>query len=165
MNPRLETTHVKLVGVQGLVRLDQDPGVELGELYGRLFGSLRQIPDIHRPYRTVGYWHFVAEKVRLYFAGIEVDSFSRFKWDAEKGLVAWDVGEATWAIWPEKNGEERTITRGGICWDWLATTEYSYDCRYIGDFEVYYWKTLGRVAKSAYHEVWLPVVAGKASAF
>ena len=161
MKPRLETTSLKLVGVQGVVRLDGDTGAGVGALYGRLFSNLRQIPDIRRPYRTVGYWHFVADHVRLYFAGIEVDSFSRFKWDYEKGLVAWDVGEATWAIWREKNGEEGTVTGGGICWDWLATTEYSYDCRYIGDFEVYYWRTPGRVPKSAYHEVWLPVVAAE----
>ena len=164
MNPRLETMHVKLVGVQGLVRLDGETDTELGALYRRLFRSLRQIPDIRRPYRTVGYWHFIANQIRLYFAGIEVDSFSRFKWDYEQGLVAWDLGEATWAIWREKNGEERTITRGGICWDWLARTEYRYDCRFIGDFEVYHWKTPGRVPKSAYHEVWLPVVAAEGRA-
>ena len=158
MNPRLETARIKLVGVQGVVRLDGETGAELGALYGRLFGSLTQIPDIRRPYRTVGYWHFVANQVRVYFAGIEVDSFSRFNWDYEKGLVAWDLGDTLWAIWREKNGEEGTIIQDGISRDWLATSEYSYDCRHMGDFEVCYWRKPGRETQSAYHEVWLPVV-------
>lgn len=157
MDPRVEAARIKLVGVQGLVHLDRDVGVELGALYGRLFRNLIHIPDIRRPYRTVGYWHFVAKQVRLYFAGIEVDSFSRFKWDYDKGLVAWDLGDTLWAIWREKNGEEGTITHSGTCWDWLAATEHSYDCRFIGDFEVYYWRTPGREPQSPYHEVWLPV--------
>ena len=158
MTPRIETTRVKLVGVQGMILLGGDTGAELGALYGRLFRSLTHIPDISRPYRTVGYWHFVANKVRLYFAGIEVDSFSRFKWDYESGLAAWDLGESTWAIWRERNGEEGSVTESGICWDWLTTSAYQYNSRFIGDFEVYYWRTPGRDPQSAFHEAWLPVV-------
>lgn len=149
---------MRLVGVQGMVRVDEDVSGPLNELYARLFGSLTQIPEVSRPFRTVGYWQFVADQERLYFAGIEVDSFARFKWDYQRGLVAWDLGETLWAIWREKNGEEGALMRGGTCWDWLSKSRYTYDSRFIGDFEVYYWKTPGREAQSTYHEVWLPVV-------
>jgi hypothetical protein len=159
MDPRIQTAHLRIVGVQGLIRLDRDFDDELGAIYGRLFRGLRHIPDIRRPYRTVGYWHFIAENLRLYFAGIEVDTFKRFQWDYERGLVAWDLGTTTWAIWKERNGEEGTVTDSGVCWEWLAAAPYRYDSRFIGDFEVYYWKTPGREPQSSFHEVWIPVVA------
>ncbi len=159
VDPRIETAHLRLVGVQGIIRVDRDFGTELGGLYRRLFGKLKQIPDISRPHRTVGYWHFVEKNVRLYFAGIEVDSLKRFKWDYEGGLVAWNPGLTTWAIWKERNGQEGTLTRSGTCSDWLVASAYRYDGRFIGDFEVYYWKTVGREPQSDYHEVWVPIVA------
>jgi len=158
MKPRIEVAHVKVVGVQGMVRVDGEVDPALSELYGRLFGSLTQIPEVRRPYRTVGYWQFVANQERLYFAGIEVDSFARFKWDYDKGLVAWDLGETLWAIWRERNGEEGQLMRDGTCWDWLGKSSFVYDSRFIGDFEIYYWKTPGREPQSRWHEVWLPVV-------
>jgi hypothetical protein len=158
MVPQVMTTRLKLVGVQGVVRLDGNVSEELGHIYGRLFGSLTKIPDIRRPYRTVGYWHFVQDQLRLYFAGVEVDSFQRFRWDTKTGLAAWDLGDTTWAIWGEANGEEGSITSSGVCWDWMLNSAYRYDVRFIGDFEVYYWKTLGREPQSAFHEVWIPVV-------
>lgn len=162
MEPQVMSTRLKLVGVQGIVRLDADLNEELGKLYARLFGSLTKIPDIRRPYRTVGYWHFVHEQVRLYFAGVEVDAFERFRWDTRSGLAPWDLGDTTWAIWSELNGEEGSVTGSGMCWDWMLHSGYRYDTRFIGDFEVYYWKTLGRESQSAYHEVWIPVVEKRA---
>jgi len=158
MEPQVMSTRLKIVGIQGIVRLDGNVNDELGKLYGRLFGALVKIPDIRRPYRTVGYWHFVQDATRLYFAGVEVDSFERFRWDTKLGLVAWDLGDTTWAIWGEPNGEEGSIMRRGVCWDWMLNSAYRYDARFIGDFEVYYWRTLGRETQSAYHEVWVPVV-------
>ncbi len=158
MEPQVMSARLKLVGVQGMVHLDGNVNDELGKLYGRLFGTLVKIPDIRRPYRTVGYWHFIQDATRLYFAGVEVDSFERFRWDTKAGLVAWDLGDTTWAIWGEPNGEEGSIMRSGVCWDWMLNSGYRYDARFIGDFEVYYWRTLGRETQSAYHEVWVPVV-------
>lgn len=131
---------------------------DLGVLYRRLFTSLTQVPDISRPHRTVGYWHFVDSQLRLYFAGIEVDSLRHFKWDYESGLAAWNLGPVMWAIWKERNGQEGTITGDGICWEWLSTSDYVYDGRFIGDFEVHYWNTVGREPQSDYHEVWIPIV-------
>ncbi|MGC9523097.1 MAG: hypothetical protein ACP5HG_14590 [Anaerolineae bacterium] len=156
--PRIAMAHLRVVGVQGVVRLDHDFNVDLSALYNRLFDALTRIPDIRRPYRTVGYWQYVAERTRVYFAGIEVDSFERFSWDYERGVVAWDLGETTWAIWRERNSQEGMIAREGIPSAWLAESEYRYDSRFIGDFEVYYWKTPGRVPQSSYHEVWVPIV-------
>lgn len=156
--PRIATAHLRLVGVQGVVHLDHDFNVDLSALYNRLFDALTRIPDIRRPYRTVGYWQYVAERIRVYFAGIEVDSFERFSWDYERGVVAWDLGETTWAIWRERNGQEGTLSHSGMTSAWLTESDYRYDSRFIGDFEVYYWKTPGRVPQSSYHEVWIPIV-------
>ncbi len=148
---------LRLIGVQGIIRLDGDVSEDLGALYARLFGSLRQIPDISRPHRTFGYWQFVQSQVRVYFAGIEVDSFRHFKWDYERGLVAWASGLTTFAMWKERNGQEGKLRESGLCWDWLAQSPYLYNTRFLGDFEVYYWKTVARDPQSEYHEVWIPV--------
>ncbi len=161
MDPRVTSARLKVVGVQGVVRLDQDTTPQLGRLYDRLLGLLTKIPDIRRPYRTVGYWQFVQDQVRLYFAAVEVDAFARFRWDAKSGLVAWDLGATTWAIWTERNGEEGSLRASGACWDWMAGSTYHYDSRFLGDFEVFYWRTLGREPQSSFHEVWVPVVERK----
>jgi predicted transcriptional regulator YdeE len=157
VDPRIETVQLRLVGVQGIVRLDRDHSTELGGLYRRLFSRLRQIPDISRPHRTVGYWQFVEGQVRLYFAGVEVDSFQHFKWDYDAGLVAWTSGQTTFAIWKERNGQEGKLTGSGACWEWLARSRYVYNPRFLGEFEVYYWKTVARDPQSDFHEVWIPV--------
>jgi predicted transcriptional regulator YdeE len=157
VDPRIETVQLRLVGVQGIIRMDRDVKDDLGTLYRRLFGKLRQIPDISRPHRTIGYWQFIESDVRLHFAGVEVDSFRHFKWDYEGGLVAWTSGTTTFAIWKERNGQEGKLKESGMCWDWLARSRYLYNPRFLGDFEVYYWKTLAREPQSDYHEVWIPV--------
>jgi predicted transcriptional regulator YdeE len=158
VDPKIETLQLRLVGVQGMIHLDGDVVTQLGGLYRRLFGSLRQIPDIRRPHRTVGYWQYVESQLRVYFAGIEVDSFRHFKWDYERGLVAWTSGPTKFAIWRERNGQEGKLTESGACWEWLARSRYLYNPRFLGDFEVYYWKTVARDPQSEYHEVWVPVV-------
>jgi hypothetical protein len=106
MEPRIETIAVKLAGVQGMLRLDGDFGPDLAALYARLFARLDDIPDVSPPRRTVGYWHFVDNQIRLYFAGVQVDTLERFEWDYAYGLVAWDLGATTWAIWREEDGQE-----------------------------------------------------------
>lgn len=157
MDPRIETVQLRLVGVQAVIYLDQDVSAELATLYRRLFGKLRQIPDIRRPHRTVGYWQYIERRLRVYFAGIEVDTFQRFHWDYEGGLVAWTSGLTMFAIWKERNGQEGKITESGACWEWLAASGYQYNPRFLGDFEVYYWKTVAREPQSDFHEVWIPI--------
>ena len=162
MEPRIETTEIKLVGVQGIVRVDRDFGPDLRRLYQRLYDRLDTIPDISPAKRTFGYWHYIDNETRLYFAGVQVASFARFAWDYAYGLVAWSLGHTTWAIWPEKDGQEGTIVHGNVCWDWLSGSNYAYDNRFIGDFETQEWAEIGRERKSQYHEIWLPVVEREA---
>jgi hypothetical protein len=158
MEPRIETVEVKLAGVQGIVRVDRPFVQDLEKLYARLFDRLDGIPDICPLNRTVGYWHFVDNETRLYFAGVQVDTLERFQWDYAYGLVAWSLGKITWAIWQEKEGEEGSIVHGNVCWDWLSGSDYAYDSRFIGDFEVHEWAEFGQKTTSEYHEIWIPIV-------
>jgi hypothetical protein len=88
MEPRIETLEVKLVGVQGIIRDRDDFVTELEKTYQRLFDRLDDIPGNSSLNRTVGYWHFVDNQVKLHFAGVQVDTFQRFKWDYAYGLCA-----------------------------------------------------------------------------
>ena len=157
MEPRIETMEVKLVGVQGIIRMDRPFVQDLEALYGRLYNRLDDISDVSPLNRTVGYWQFVDNETKVYFAGVQVDTLARFKWDYAYGLAAWSLGKTTWAIWQEKEGEEGTIVHGNVCWDWMAGSDYAYDGRFLGDFEVYYWEEFGEKTKSEYHEIWIPV--------
>ena len=158
MQPQIITREIKLIGVQKIIQGNCDLSQELGELYSRLFIRLADIPDISATSRTVGYWHFVDNETKLYFAGMEVDSFDNFRWDYAYGLVAWSLGNSTWAVWKEKDGEEGSIVHGNVCWDWLAGSNYKYDNRFIGDFEVRQWVELGQQPRSDVHEIWIPIV-------
>jgi len=159
VEPRIETTEVKLVGVQAIIPMDRSFIEDLEKLYDRLFNKLDAIPHVSDTKRTVGYWQFVDNATRLYFAGVEVDSYDGFSWDHEYGLVAWSLGNTTWAIWEEKDGEEGSITHGGVCYGWLTASDYEWDHRFIGEFEVYTWEEFGKKTQSEVHEVWIPIVA------
>jgi hypothetical protein len=103
----------------------------------------------------------VDAETRLYFAGVQVKSVERFQQDHAYGLVDWSLGHTTWAIWPERDGQEGSIVHGGACWRWLDASSYQYDDRFIGDFEVTYWKEnqIGQRPRSDVHEIWIPIVA------
>jgi hypothetical protein len=160
MEPRIETTEIKLVGVQGIIRMDRSFVPDLEKLYQRLTDRLETIPDISAAHRTFGYWHFVDKETSLYFAGVQVDTLERFVWDHAYGLAAWSLGNTTWAIWPEPDGQEGSIVHGGVCWRWMETSEYTFDNRFIGDFEVYEWKAgqIGVQTRLDVHQIWIPVV-------
>jgi predicted transcriptional regulator YdeE len=158
MEPRIETMEVRLVGVQGVVRVDREFVQDLKRLYTRLFTRLDRIPDVSPAKRTVGYWQFIDHETRVYFAGVEVASLEHFEWDYAYGLAGWSLGETTWAIWPEEDGREGSIVHGNICWDWLSMSNCDYDSRFMGDFEVRTWAEIGTVPKSGVHEIWIPVV-------
>jgi hypothetical protein len=158
VEPRIETIEVQLVGVQAIIRVDRDFVQDLEKLYARLFNRLDGIPDISPSNRTVGYWQFLDRETRVYFAGVQVDTLDRFKWDHSYGLVAWGLGNTTWAIWPERDGEEGSIVHGNVCWDWLDGSDYAFDSRFLGDFEVHHWEEFGQQTKTGYHEIWIPIV-------
>jgi len=160
MEPKIETTEIKLVGVQSILPAGGSFVLQLEKLYQRLFDRLGDIPDISPANRTIGYWHFVDNETKLHFAGVQVDTFERFKWDYAYGLAAWSLGNTTWAIWPEPDGQEGSISHGGVCWRWLDASEYRFDARFLGDFEVYEWQEgqIGQQPRSGMHQIWIPVV-------
>ena len=158
MEPRIETIEAKLVGVQAVISVDRDFVQDLEKLHARLFNRLDGIPDVSSLNRTVGHWQFVDSETRVYFAGVQVDTLDRFEWDHSYGLVAWSLGKTTWAIWQEKDGEEGSIVHGNVCWDWLDGSDYAFDSRFLGDFEVYHWEEFGQQTKTEYHEIWIPIV-------
>lgn len=163
MEPRIESARVRLAGVQGVIRVDSDLVPDLRRLYDRLFEQVDEIENVSRAQRTICHWHFVDQDTKLCFVGVEVTTLADFTWDYERGLAAWDLGETTWAIWQERNGQEGTITHCGVCWEWLTGSAYTFDARFLGDFEVHYWKRFGRDTRSAFHEIWIPVVARERS--
>ena len=158
MEPQILIQEIKLVGVQeilkGRVDLPQVPEY----IYARLFARLDDIPDLSASNKTFGYWHFVDNETKLYFAGVQVDTLENVKWDYAYGLVPWSLGKTTWAIWQERDGEEGSIVHGNVCWDWLSKSEFKYDNRFIGDFEVCEWLELGGETRGDIHEIWIPVV-------
>lgn len=158
MEPRIETVEVQLAGVQAILHMGGSFVQDLEALYGRLFARLGDIPDVSPQKRTVGYWQFVDRETRVYFGGVQVNSLARLKWDHAYGLAAWSLGETTWAIWQEKEGEEGSIVHGNVCWDWLNGSDYAFDNRFLGDFEVTYWEEFGQKTRGKYHEIWIPVV-------
>jgi hypothetical protein len=161
MEPRIETVEIQLAGVQAIIHVGGSFVQDLEALYGRLFARLDDIPDVSPQKRTVGYWQFVDQETRVYFCGVQVDSLADFEWDHAYGLAAWSLGETTWAIWQEKDGEEGTIVHGNVCWDWLNGSEYCFDSRFLGDFEVTYWEEFGQKTRGEYHEIWIPVVKSR----
>ena len=163
MEPTIRTTEIKLVGVQGILPTG-DFVPQLKTLYQRLFDRIADIPGISPANRTVGYWQFVDQETHVHFAGVQVDTFDHFKWDYAYGLASWSLGNTTWAIWPEPDGQEGSITHGGVCWRWLDAAPYVFDNRFIGDFEVYYWQKgqIGQQTRSSVHEIWIPVTGKEA---
>ena len=160
MEPKIETLEIKLAGVQAIIRVDCSFVADLEKVYQRLADKVAEIPDISPANRTFGYWHFVDNQTRLYFCGVQVDSLARFEWDHAYGLAAWSLGRTTWAIWPEPDGQEGSIMHGGVSWRWLDTSDYLFDNRFIGDFEIYEWQEgqVGRQTRTDVHQIWLPVV-------
>ena len=149
--PRIETFSIKLVGMQGIIKVDHDIKQETVNLWERVFKRIGEIKHRSENQRRIGYWLSIDGVNKVLFAGVEVDSFEGMKEDLEDGFVFWDVGEVTWAIWNEKNSEEGTITPTG--YSWLERSDFEFDRRFIGDFEV----NNDRFNDEDYHEVWIPI--------
>ena len=153
MKPKIETVELRLIGVQGIVDGRKDIGDQLMKLWERVFDKVKEIPSKTKPLRRIGYWHWIDRNLQCYFAGIEVDTIDSFGWDYDYGLASWNMGKTTFAVFREKNGQEGTIT-SGPGWEWLRTSDYRYDQRFLGDFEV----NNDRLNESDYHEIWIPIV-------
>ncbi len=174
MEARIQTFDIKLVGVQGIVyagaaqgsgtqRSDriQEHGTpfEVGvqALWDRLYGKLNAIGHLSKPHRAIGYWHFVDKDTRLFLAGVRVDTLRGFQWDYHYGLVSWDLGITTFATFPEQLGADSTMTLRA--YQEIARLGYSYDNRFIGEFEVcpLDWVRAGHMPTNGAHEIWIPV--------
>jgi len=166
MEPRAHSEDVKLVGIQRVLRFSADRfDVVLPELRQTLLGGLDAIPDRSESQRLFGYWQFVDRDTRVYFAGIQVDRIDRFEchhpsdvlpWDLAQGLMAWDLGLTTFAVFQRQGVGDTSPLYGAI------PDGYGYDARFLGDFEVVSyaeWLASGAVPELAEceNEVWIPV--------
>jgi hypothetical protein len=160
----VETVDLKLVGVQCVIDHDEPFVEHLHAVWAKVLARLDRVANVSAADRAVAYWHFIDNATRLYFAGVQVDSLEGFVWDYEYGLVAWEPGPTTFAMFREADGEEGTIT-GGVGWKWLAESAYRFDSRFIGDFEAFSIAALREPAdarQGGTHEVWIPVVPRRA---
>ncbi|MBD3183903.1 hypothetical protein GF312_16585, partial [Candidatus Poribacteria bacterium] len=108
MKPEIKTEDIKLVGLQAVVNFSSgDVGVILSGLTQKLFQKINDIPNKSDSKRFFGYWQFVDNNTRVYFAGVEVDSFDGFKWDYEYGLGSWSLGDLAFAVF-QRQGLEST---------------------------------------------------------
>jgi hypothetical protein len=157
--PRMETIDLKLVGVQGVIDHEADFGADLRTLWEKLCARLDDIEHISEPARAVGYWHWVDESTRVYFAGVQVDTLEDFQWDYGYGLGSWAPGETAFAVFREKNGEEGSVVPEAF--RAIGQMGYGFDNRFMGEFEVcpLEWMRTGDRPAGEYHEVWIPIVA------
>jgi hypothetical protein len=156
--PRIRKVNLKLVGVQGVIDHDQEFGGQLQALWDKLCARLDGIEHVSEPRRAIGYWQFVDDSTRVYFAGVQVDGLDGFQWDYAYGLGSWAPGETTFAVFREKNGEEGSVVPQAF--RTVGELGYEFDQRFLGEFEVcpLDWMRTGDRPASEYHEVWIPIV-------
>jgi hypothetical protein len=151
--PRIEPFTVKLVGIQGIVKTDQDIRDEVAALWERVFKRLDEIKNRSESKRRIGYWLSIDGVNKVLFAGVEVNSFDGMREDLEDGFVFWDIGKMTCAVWKEKNEQVGSISHVGQGYSWLKDSPYKFDSRFIGDFEV----NNDRFNEEDIHEKWIPI--------
>jgi len=158
---QIRTVDLKLVGVQGILDPAADFSADLQALWRKVTSRVGEVRHLSAPARAVGYWHFVDDRTRVYWAGILVDSLDGFRWDRPYGWVAWAPGLTTFAAFREPNGAEGTVAHTAETYGAIGRAGYTYDHRFIGDFEVVplAWKVEGHYPDDGEHEVWIPVVA------
>jgi len=161
MDPRITTVDLKLAGMQSVIDHDHEFGPQLKGLWKRLAARSDSIPDKMDPMKAIGYWQFIDNSTRVYFAGIQMLALDNAKWDHPYGLALWNPGPTLFAVFPEKNGNEGTTT--GYAFNKINEMGYTFDYRYLGDFEAcpLEWTTIDERPKDGYHEIWIPVIAKK----
>jgi hypothetical protein len=154
----IRQSDVKLVVVQTVVCFgDGEFGPKLRDLRQRTLRRLDHVPEVSDSRRLFGYWQFIDDSTRVYFAGIQVDSLESFRWDYEYGLAGWDLGPTNFAVFCRKGvGSTAALYK-------TLPAGYRFDARFLGGFEgISYrrWLTereLPDITQSA-KEVWIPVV-------
>lgn len=151
---KIETKRLKMVGVEMYVNLEENFASKLYAMRAEIRARLGEIQH-KKNNKHVGFWQqqFFPEEGytfhRNYFCGVEVYDFK----DIPYGMTTKNLPECIFVVFPEKNGEEGTITgKNGFYTNWLPKSKYSFCTKISGDFEVY---DFDEQVKD--HEVWIPL--------
>jgi len=151
---KIETKRLKLVGVEMYVDLKENFVYKLYAMRAEIRARLDEIQNKNNN-KHVGFWQwqFTPEEGyhlhRNYFCGVEVTDFKNIPY----GMICKNLPESKFAVFPERNGEEGTITeKNGVYQNWLPKSDYNFNIKISGDFEVYDFDE-----KIENHEVWIPV--------
>jgi hypothetical protein len=155
--PQIVHAHYMVAGVQVIVDLRQNFGATLDGGWRRLAQKLPTIPNISEPHTAIMYMHYVDSSTRTWFLGVQLTTLDGFKADHGFGLMQWDLGDTTWAVFKEKNGQEGSTAPRA--YGEIAELGYGYDCRFIGEFEKVplAWALSGPRPAGESHEFMLPV--------
>ena len=166
MEPRITSESVTLAGIQKVLQFSKDRfDLVLPQLRRTLLQGLDDIPDRSASLRMFGYWQFIDQDTRVYFAGVQVDDLDRFPschpsgtlpWDLSRALIGWSLGPTTFAVFQRHGVGDTSPFYGEI------PSGYAYDSRFVGDFEVISyapWLAAGEVPNlpESDNEVWIPV--------
>jgi GrpB-like predicted nucleotidyltransferase (UPF0157 family)/predicted transcriptional regulator YdeE len=122
---------MQLVGRQQVLAA-RGSGEEMLSFYGNAFDRLTQeVQHTGTLSRYVGYQSTLGGTEHLHYIGIEVDRIE----DIPKGMVAWDLGHATWTVWEEQGGQDALVSQRELFWQWLEPASPGRH-RYTGEFTV-----------------------------
>lgn len=171
MEPKIKSEDVTLIGLQKVLRFSADRfDLVLPDLRGMLLRALDGIPDRSESLRLFGYWQFVDQDTRVYFAGVQVERLDNFRphhpsgvlpCELASGMMGWDLGLTTFAVFHRHGVGDTSPLYGSI------PNGYAYDSRFLGDFEVVSyapWLKAGDLPElpTSDNEVWIPVRAREA---
>ena len=152
---KIETKRLRLVGVEMYVSLEENFVYKLKAMRAEIAARLNEIQNKQNGNRHVGFWHWqIAPEEgyslhRNYFCGVEVSNFRNVPY----GMTCKNLPESLFAVFPERNGEEGTVTeKYGVYKNWLPKSNYRFNLKISGDCEVY-----DLDEKIDIHEVWIPI--------
>lgn len=159
-NPIITNKEVKIIGIQEVIEHKPDHNLteEFESIWKKVIALKGDITNISSKQLAVGYWHWIDNDRRLFFAGILVETLEDFKRDSETGLCSWNLGKTQVAIFKEKNGEEGTIVSSPAVFKKLNEMGYRLNYNYNGEFFIYplEWQE-DKIPKNEYHEIWIPI--------
>jgi len=160
-NPKIDNKEIKLVGIQEIIKHkpNQNLTEELESLWKRVTKQKLKITSISDENLAVGYWHWIDNERRLFFAGILVKTLDDFKRDSNTGLCSWDLGKTQVAIFKEKNGEEGAIISSPAVFKKLNEMSFRLNTKFNGEIFVYPLAWLeGEIPQDDFHEIWIPII-------
>ena len=118
-----------------------------------------KIPYISNNKQAIGYWHWIDNHRRLFFAGVLVYSLSKFERDSKSGLCSWNLGKSDFAVFKEKNGEEGTIVSSPAVFKEIDKMGYRLNYNFNGEFFVYPLDWIeNNMPQNEFHEIWIPII-------